>query len=298
MKKTLWTLSALALIGFCFTACGDDEEVTAESCAKEGKVLGQDNDGNPICVENTNVNTCDKTEATCTDQGLILDAAKCTCVSPNQRKSCKSHDDCEKDQLCGVENECVAASEAANVVRYVRIDDLSTPTDTQEDPGADIDAIVLFKPQSGKTFYAGAVTGQNFPPEFFKAEGKVANDPKKVLGAPDSFTSYTNAGIDESKGCTYKTNGEYTFVSLGGVGGYIEVEMEGAIENGDKLDILELGGCKLNGTENSDGQTAKSENIKLQLSVTKNATSWQVSHTFDRKETKDKGLLSWTVAGL
>lgn len=308
MKKTIWTLSALAFLSFGFTACGDDEEVTQESCEKEGKTLGKDADGNAICVEKANPSTCELTADTCTSKGMILDSANCTCVSASERKSCKVHADCEADKLCGAKNECVPSAEAANVYRYVRIDDLSNAT-KGDDPGADIDAIVLVKGDgSGAMYYVEDIKQYKPNEENFSAKlennKSVAGDPTKMKGKPTSFTTYTNGTQATDKlECVYKNNGEFTYVSLGGNGGFVEVEMGGAIENKDRLDVLEVGGCKLTGTADGGSQYAKRDDLKIQVSVTADASSWKAGASFtnrptDGKTDDDNGVLSWVVSGL
>lgn len=332
MKKLIWTLSALALTGLCFSACDDDEEaITKEFCESIGKVYVEVegvascadaqpgvkdchvdaslcSGSTPYCVQVPNGNyLCSGTEQCAS--GLIRDNDG-YCVSDVIVKNCTSHDGCEPGYLCGKNNECVPEAEAADVYRYVRIDDLSVPTNSQEDPGADIDAVILWKP-NGDHYTAGVVTAYHYMPDFFK-EGSVANDSSKITGEPDAFTTYTNGGLGAKEGsCDYRKggslSGDFTFVSLGGMkedgsdAGYIEVEMTGAIENNDRLDILELGGCKTKGTKDDNtGEAkefnAKSEDIRVQLSITKNATSWTAVKEFKSRD--DKGLLNWVVSGL
>ena len=155
MKKLIWTLSALALTGLCFTACGEDDEeaITEAYCLSIGQSYVEIN-GVAKCEP---ASSCNLTQATCESQGLILDPdGDCACVSANVRKNCDVHEDCEANQLCDAKNECVAAADAQNVYRYVRIDDLSTAT-TGVDPGADIDAVVLIKQNTSEPKYAKAI---------------------------------------------------------------------------------------------------------------------------------------------
>ena len=329
MKKLIWTLSALALTGLCFSACDDDEEaITKEFCESIGKVYvevqgvascadaqpGEEDchsnaslcsGSTPYCVQVPNGNyLCSGTEQC--GSGLIRDNDG-YCVSENAPHACKTTSNCDDltddEYICGVDDTCVKKSEAGNVYRYVRIDDMSDPAtacaNKCDDPGADIDAIVVYRPSTGKHFVAEELKGYNFPSTYFKA-GEVANDPKKALGEPDAFT-YDNGGLKDDNKCRlYGTDDKYTYASLGGQGGYIEVEMGGAIKNGDRLDVLEIGGCNYIGKD--DTGTAVRDSIKVQVSVTAAANSWVAGKTFERsgKSTSDpdKGLLSWNVDGL
>ena len=129
--------------------------------------------------------------------------------------------------------------------RYVRVDDLSNITAGQ-DPGADIDAIILEK-ASGTDVYADKI-------EAFQPGVDVGDniDPTDALGAPDSVINYTDAMPD--------CNADAGFVSLGG-SGYVVAHMGENIEVGDSVAVIEVGGCDYG------GGTAKLETVKVQVSV-------------------------------
>lgn len=322
MKKLIWTLSALALTGLCFVACEDDEEeceagkvwdtVTNTCVVPQQQQADCHTDASicsgtkPYCVEVPNGSwTCSGTEKC--DDGWTRDNDG-TCVSSVQRHDCEISTDCEDGQACGAENYCVAAAEAAGVYRYVRIDDLSS-SDRSKDPGADIDAVAIFNPNTGKTGYAGRIVdykpnADNFI-EQIENNKNVAGNPKKILKEPDAFAgSYTNAGLSNDSKCIYRdSNEEFTFVSLGGDGGTITVEMTQPIVNGSRLDILEVGGCKLQNAGNDSDKNAFRETLQIFVSVTEKGESWKQGPKFERSGNKDganldKGLLSWTVEGL
>ena len=131
--------------------------------------------------------------------------------------------------------------------RFVRIDDLSPMSETP-DGGADIDSIILFK-SDGSPYYATEVKGFNHG----GGAGTELN-PEDSLNAPDAFEDYPsvdNCRVDGG------------FVSLGGLGGYLIVQIDPAteIENGDILTVLEVGGCDF------DGGTAIIEEVEVAVSV-------------------------------
>ncbi len=271
------------------------------TCAVPDNCDNQCTDETPYCVVVPNGSyVCSGTQEC--GSGLIRDNDG-MCVSEAYRVSCQSHYDCEPNYLCGIDNTCVPEAEAGNVYRYVRIDDLSTVSEQSQDPGADIDAVALFRPSTGTAFYAENIKAfhpvtENFT-ERIDNNRNVAGDPYKILGAPDAFLGYTYSGLSSER-CAYKnTAGDFTFVSLGGNGGYIEVEMSGAIQNGDRLDIFELGGCKLENAEEATGLSAYREPLKV--SVSADGNSWIAGATFDRSGfggDGDNGFLSWAIAGL
>ena len=67
----------------------------------------------------------------------------------------------------------------------------------------------------------------------------------KSLGSPDSFFEFPES-VDNCRVSIDQDPDNPPFVSLGGEGGYIVVEMEEEIENGDTLEVLEVGGCQFN----------------------------------------------------
>lgn len=109
--------------------------------------------------------------------------------------------------------------------RWIRIDDVSEAVGGG-DPGADIDAIVV-DPGAGET-YATRVTGYAATPA-----SVVSDDPDAALGAPDAFDAWPDVST-----CRVDTG----FVSLGGTG-FLVVEVANPLETGDRIAVLEVGGC-------------------------------------------------------
>jgi hypothetical protein len=97
-------------------------------------------------------------------------------------------------------------------------------------PGADIDALVLYK-RDGGVFYADQIR------EYASATGgnPFALDANAILGPPDAFPGYP----DDLSFC-FSSKG---FTSLGGFGGYVIASFPVAIEPGDEMEVLEVGAC-------------------------------------------------------
>lgn len=115
----------------------------------------------------------------------------------------------------------------ADPYRFVRIDDLSNATGTN-DPGVDLDALVLTKLDGGSSVFASAVSVYEARPG-----GVASNDPADALGPPDVFSAWPDTDTCDLSG---------GFVSLGGAG-TIVLEMGAPFAEGDTLDVLEVGGC-------------------------------------------------------
>ena len=141
--------------------------------------------------------------------------------------------------------------------RYVRLDDLSNNQDG-EDPGADIDAVILTKGGTGATSYA--LNSVDYSPGVTAGDNQVPSD---ATGAPDAFAAYPD---------TTTCNADEGFVTLGGFG-YIILEMGDKMEAGDTITVLEVGGCDYGGSN-----PAKVETVQVQVSVADSATNphWQV----------------------
>lgn len=316
MKKSIWTLSALALLGLGLAGCGGED---GDSCTKDADcdtTKGYTCDmGSQTCkIAQGPFKTCEQlkceaqnlkcvlvagddkdtkgfairgcaAKAQC-DAGQIFeiddqDPTKALCVSAEKRVTCVKDSDCESSDICK-DNKCQAKSNNTSDqdYKFVRIDDLSeTDGHNLDDPGADIDAVALIK--GGKApIWATAVKGykradgKSSSPEF-----KTATNPQNALGAPDSIIGYPN----NVTGCNYykapynkdTTKNEHPYVSLGGLGGYLELEMGDKIEANDKLDILEVGDCKLKNTKDINNDPAKSEKIKVQISISGEDGSWK-----------------------
>lgn len=270
----------------------------------------------------------------CESQGMLAewqDDMTVLCITADVR-TCEDDAGCEDGYICDdTEKVCVEGTrDELGEYKFVRIDDLTDVNDacckdttcekndedknvcTNEDPGADIDAIALKKATDGSVTYAKRVVEykNNFTAGvsvFYKEDNTIAINPEKVTGAPDSLFEYaTEAGLpaDDAK-CRYVKEGitdgnygpdDYTFVSLGGAGGYIVVEMDQKIENGDTVDVLEVGDCELissTGTTTSSSKVMK-EDVSVQVSVNGN-DGWK---TIKESGHATNGLISISVAGL
>lgn len=306
MKKTLWALSAvIMLVGF--TGCDADE---GDECAADADCVSKDKTmicqakqcvvpdcGNKLycagadkCVRAANAkdgkdHCVSATIAKCVNesQGRKWLNEKMLCEDA-QITSCNTDTDCSKDMHCDTtSHRCADGAPSGNEFKYVRIDDLSqkdTSGKKLEDPGADIDAIVLTKKSGGSPVYATTVKG------YHRADGvsasadkSVAANPQMALGQPDSFIGYPSNTTD----CYYyakdKQAGDKTvdrpFVSLGGLGGYLIVEMGNKIEAGDNLAVLELGACKLQNTKDGKDHKGIPEGVRVQVSVSGEDGSWK-----------------------
>lgn len=192
--------------------------------------------------------------------------------------------------------------------KYIKIDDLTTMSDIaeldsdgkvkrwkSEDPGADIDAIVLTKAGSGEPIYAESVQGYRRGDGDSSTDDRThAFDSEAILHAPDSMDTYPSDTCkyylgDPQDAATRK----YPFVSLGGENGWIIVEMGGNIEKGDHIDIIELGDCNLSNTQSGTTNKAKAESMKVQVAVGDKTTStW---HVIQDSGAAQKGVLSIDV---
>jgi hypothetical protein len=307
MKKSLFALAAMATLGIFAYGCGDDDSVCDDVvCDTVGTVCRVQN--LPI-LGNTGV--CAPSDETCKaqfpDGDGYFNEVDWTCKDRSaehhgtNENGCQSNDDCTEAPYlrCNTQTgEC--EEEVGEEYRYVRIDDLSPAepsTTTKEDPGVDIDAVVLVK-RDGTKFNIKAVQG------YSRSDGGSAKpedaahayDPAAIIGDPDSIVNYT----DPDGKCNYMNNDKtkFTFVSLGGLGGYIIGEMGGAIENGDDLYVLEVGDCDLNAATTQSGNSSKAgaENFKVAVSIAKDADSeWKqvINDT-----AASKGVVHSKISGL
>lgn len=181
-----------------------------------------------------------------------------TACDPGSQQACNADEDCPGALMC-VENACTeptvlnesfdaaaldtrssrdttedtsrdAITPPQGDYRFVRVDDLS-PTGEALDSGADIDAVIVDK-ASGRQAYAQAVVG------YIHGGGTITADwidPTDVTGAPDAFYAYPDLSV-----CDVSNGG---FLSLGGLGGLLIVEMGEPIETNDIVTVLELGHC-------------------------------------------------------
>ena len=292
MKKLAWLLGAAALVGLA--ACETDDtttyncdntidcDETTQLCvtkdyAKSGKAMCLDK-----ATKQAVYDTCGNANATAKDQWIDEEGM---CVT-KYTGTCKSNSDCEGDQVCNAQSGiCEAATDVKTSPKLVRIDDLSEvkPNAKKEDPGADIDAIVLTK-ANGNVYYATEVKDYKRADNQKKDDTNkmIAANPAMALDAPDSFIGYPT---NTTKCYYYKKDAEpeditvdRPFVSLGGQGGYLVVEMGDIIEAGDTLAVLELGKCELQNTKDGGSQKGIAEEIKVLVSITnhKESSDWSV----------------------
>lgn len=159
------------------------------------------------------------------------------------------------EPACDTGFHCVGTTcvedEANNLeYRFVRVDDLSAKSETP-DGGADIDSITIFK-QDGAVGYADEVKAY----EHGGGNGD-ALDTSQALGAPDAFYDYPDTDLCEVGDDTT----DDMFLSLGGLGGYLVVHMSETIEEGDTLEVLEVGDCDFG------SGTAIPEDVEVSVSV-------------------------------
>jgi hypothetical protein len=276
MKKSLfWLLSALAVGGlFSVTACDEEEEdvCAAEDVCPAAQTCFVKSDGTAGC-SGISCNNGYNDDGSCKGNSKGAEGDSCT-----DSNDCNQGLDCYKG-FC--------SSDAHHVdYKYVRLDDLSKKCEAKngscgEDPGADIDAIVLKKAGSNDNLkYAASVKAymRADGKQSAKADNDIATNAERALNKPDSFINYPNSdGV-----CYYwakDTSDQRTYVSLGGEGGYLVVQMQDSIEANDVLDVLEVGDCMLwNTTDkpNQEYQKAKdNEEIKIQISISGDDGSWQ-----------------------
>ncbi len=309
MKKVLWTLSALSLMGFGLVGCGDSEE--GEAC-----------DITTPCAEGLGCfdGICHQA-ITCGSSQCNADTQRCLegATTSNGQDTCapKNTPDCDEGQLHDISDNFLCVSEACDPstdatcpgydegsYKYVQLVDLSAAADansSKEDPGADIDAIVLFKKGTNAQVLPESVVGYEPAVEGFKNNKDVAgiaNDPTAVLTI-DSFVGYPSSYAGKCKYFDDDKSSKRPFVSLGGNGGTITVKMKEAIEEGDTLSVLELGGCTLINT--ADGKEQKAvgkEPVKVQVAVSGDTgASWVVIGTSENavKETGYQGVFATEI---
>lgn len=288
MKKLAWLLGAVALVGL--SACDADENncgnVNCDESAPLCVLAANNKAGVDVCLtkdKEAAYNNCGHDKAT-SIKDMWMDNGSCT---TRYTGMCESDSQCESDQVCDTVNKKCVAKTGSQKPRLVRLDDLTelSATDKKngDDPGADIDTVVLTK-AGGKAVYVTEVK------EFKRGDNKsvkdddysIAANPQAVVGAPSSFVDYPT----DTKNCYYykkDTNpkeGDAStlvrpFVSLGGQGGYIVVVMGEDIEAGDTLNVLELGGCTLQNTVDKRTQVAAGkEAVKVQVSISGKDGDW------------------------
>lgn len=262
--------------GECVLKGSDAEDCRSKGC-EETATCVEDNEGVWGCMPN---------DTKCTNNTVWNNSAnggKGGCIDEDSEvETCEDGSDlsCSEGLVCNKDTKLCEPRQTTDDPRpyvYVKIDDLS-PVEydkpTKEDPGVDIDAIVLKKSaeNGGGTYYAAGVSGYARGDGKSTTESTRAYDPEQALGQPDSFLGYPNDMVN----CQYykgtvpqKDTDEraYTFVSLGGEGGYLIVNMDGKIEQGDSIDIIELSDCTLQNTKSMNGQKSNKEDIGLKVQV-------------------------------
>lgn len=310
MKKALLVMAAISCFGFVATGCGGEDETCETYTCNKGWGCQEGLFG-PTCVVN---------EETCKAVGWVFNATKNECEDA-VKAECTSSADCGEGKMCDSATlKCVddpdynPGTGESTAYRYVRIDDLSPKTSTGSDPGADIDAVVLTKSAAagGGKYYAenvyaygrGDGTGACTKDTCKKERSANAYDPMAILHEPDSLVDYGQNG----RKCNYykvvptskdSDDAEFTFVSLGGEGGYIIVEMGEKIENGDSLTVLELGDCDVPGETTFDKKDftiskEKAEAVKVAIGVSDKADGdWSVVVIDDKKA--QNGIITTTI---
>lgn len=299
MKKSLWILSALALAGFCMTGCleGLVEPEEGDVVDNEEYCDGQC-DANEFCLLTADLKTgeCSRCNKDC----ALVDAHYPVCVVIDNVGECVATQTCPAGQDFDFDEDLdhyvcsggtvVEPEPEEGAGLFIRVDDVSTFEEacgkfengkcSKDDPGADLDAIVVRK-SSGGYIYAAEIMGYSRGAEKDRVtERGVSGDPTKVLGKPDSLISYPDSGD-----CYYlkkdsnKDDYDFTFMSLGGEGGYVEVKMSEQFHAGDTVDIVELGNCELVNThsgQNVSKSKVGAESMKVQVSVSGEDGTWKV----------------------
>lgn len=151
--------------------------------------------------------------------------------------------------------------------RYVRVTDISG-NDTGNNPGADIDAIILTKAGGGDVMPTAVIDS------FSGSNATEAIVPEEVLTLDAFSTSNPSSGATCS---LYRdANGtNSTFFALGG-DGFVTVQFaEPGLEVGDTLRVLEVGNCEFTGLDGNTG-TAGAENVMVEVSVGSDASgTWR-----------------------
>ncbi len=290
MKKLAWLLGAVALVGLAACETDDYNCDNSINCDEATQLcVTKDYSAKKVAMclskdKQSAYDSCGHANATNKDQWLDADGM---CVS-RYVSECESDLQCQTDEVCNTQTAtCEKATDVTIAPKLVRIDDMSkADTSNQVDPGADIDAVVLTK-ANGTVVYAKEVMGYKRSDGKGKADVDVTNkmiaiDPDQALGAPDSFIGYPT---NTSQCYYYKQNTTpedktvaRPFVSLGGIGGYLIVEMGDIIEAGDTLAVLELGNCELQNTKDGGTQKGKAEAIKVMVSINQHdsVSDWSV----------------------
>lgn len=170
--------------------------------------------------------------------------------------------------------------------KYVKIEDLSTVTGAQD--GADIDAVELDK--SGTSSWAASVVSCKLP------DASDCANPDKSTGASDAFCTdpaecYSNYELPTDNPATLPP-----YVALGGTGGTLILMMTDKIENGDTLNVYEVGNCAVSEACGVASSTnASPESVKVSV-ATSDAGPW--IELLAASDTNDHPKVTITVSGL
>jgi len=320
MKKALWILSSLALAGFAFVGCDEDSNDACNGeCDADTQVCAPIKGGTHECLKKADIPKCIDASGNFVSGKVIEKSGSdllCVADEENYTNKCTSNANCSgTTPVCNTVTGVCESAASATEFKFVKIEDLSEKK-AGSDPGADIDTVLLVK-KDGSVKKVASVVGYKRGDQKSKDNGKIyAADPEKIKEL-DSLTEY---GTDNAT-CKYFRDGsnsigtatapksecdsekvdnpsatcdyDYSFVSLGGKDGYIIVEMEGAIEAEDKLNIIEVGDCKLVNTASGSeiaAKNVKNEEMKVQVSVTSgDAAVWKV---VKEKAAASKGVLA------
>ncbi len=297
MKKSLWILSALALAGFCMTGCLEDTLEAGDVVDNDKYCDGLCDSAHPYCILNDDLKTgsCTDCSKKCTEAAFPV----CVVLDGNVGEVCVASGNCENGYdydeeighyVCSNGEVIDDPAPEAGAGQFIRVDDVSTFEEacgkfengkcSKDDPGADLDAIVVRKADGGYLYAKEIMAYSRGAEKDRVTERGVSGDPTAVLGKPDSLISYPDSGD-----CYYlqkdsnKDDYKFTFMSLGGEGGYVEVKMDDVFHAGDTVDIIELGNCELVNTHSGQGVSKSkvgAESMKVQVSISGEDGSWKV----------------------
>ncbi len=315
----------------CTDIDGEDEdndcnkycEEAGLNCGEAGACQVNLISGNPVakCVVSKEVCDAQGLEVTHvtlhTSNGTAYESY--SCASAAQDVTCNKDADCdvENGYKCDIDGDYVQMNHCYNPAeygvtgdeyKYVKIQDESPVSNKGEDPGADIDAVVLMKADNSQ-YYASDVKA------YFRGDGTSSVEknkafvPDAILGAPDSVIDVTNPDgkckyLDMEKTVDKANDAFFTFVSLGGKtegkdGGYIIVEMQKGMENGDKLFVVELGDCALvaETTQSGNSSNAITEAISVSVAVSDDYSNNSWVPVINSSKAV-KGVVTGTIANL
>lgn len=253
--------------------------VEASTTDKNDCITDLDCDPGHICnieLHSCIARPCDTVEDC--DLGFTCDIEHQVCVKKDDSPAttCDSDEACDFGYICDTEHHVCIENENATPYYYIKIDDLSPAeytSETKEDPGIDIDAIVATK-SDGTIAYAESVMAYIRGDGTSNKAARKAYAPEAVLGKPDAFQNFP----EDLAACHYyrdpipetaEDEHIYTFLSLGGLGGSLIVKLSEPLQAGDQLDILELSGCSLQSAKQNDNATAMTEENGMQVSISK-----------------------------